>query len=181
MSKPDAGIDPSPHVVDVVPREARPFQGQPAGIVTRTAANIVDFAVAAGVLAGGYAVWSAFRFLTRPARFTFPTPAYLALLACFAIILFAYFTFSWVTTGRTYGNHLFGLRVVSSRGEPLRWPTAVVRAAFCLLVPIGLFWVVVSSTNRSLQDSVMRTTVLYDWTTRRRTHSHTGDATKGRR
>jgi uncharacterized RDD family membrane protein YckC len=167
----NAGADPSPHVVDVVPREARPFQGQPAGIVTRTAANIVDFAVVAGVLAGGYAVWSAFRFLIRPRRFTFPTPTFQALLACFLIILFAYFTFSWVTTGRTYGDHLLGLRVVSSSGEPLRWPVAVVRAAFCVVLPIGLFWAVVSSTNRSLQDTVVRTSVLYDWTTRRRTHA----------
>jgi uncharacterized RDD family membrane protein YckC len=169
------GADPSPHLVDVVPREARPFQGQPAGIVTRTAANIVDFAVVAGVLAGGYAVWSAFRFLIRPTRFTFPTPTFLALLACFAIILFAYFTFSWVTTGRTYGDHLLGLRVVSSLGEPLQWPVAVVRAAFCVVLPIGLFWTVVSSTNRSLQDTVVRTSVIYDWTTRRRTHPHAGE------
>jgi uncharacterized RDD family membrane protein YckC len=170
-----AGADPSPPLVDVVPREARPFQGQPAGVVTRTAANIVDFAVVAGVLAGGYAVWSAFRFLIRPTRFTFPTPTFLALLACFAIILFAYFTFSWVTTGRTYGDHLLGLRVVSSRGGPLRGAVAVVRAAFCVVLPIGLFWTVVSSTNRSLQDTVVRTSVLYDWTTRRRTHTHAGE------
>jgi uncharacterized RDD family membrane protein YckC len=161
------GAGPPPHVVDAVPREARPFQGRRAGIVTRTAANIVDSVVVAGALAAGYVVWCAARFLIKPTRFTFPAPPYLAVLAAFAIVLFAYFTVSWATTGRTYGNHLLGLRVVNFRGERLRWPAAVVRAAFCVLLPIGLYWAVVSATNRSVQDTVLRTSVLYDWTTRR--------------
>ena len=156
-----------PHRVDAVPREARPFQGQRAGIVTRTAANVVDFAVVVGVLGFGYAAWCAFRFLINPTRFSFPAPSFLALLACFAIVLFAYFTVSWATTGRTYGNHLLALRVVNFRGARLRWPVAVLRAGFCVMLPIGLYWAVLSPTNRSLQDSVLRTSVLYDWTTRR--------------
>ncbi|MEO8518097.1 MAG: RDD family protein [Dermatophilaceae bacterium] len=163
-----AGVGPPPRMVDLVPREARVLQGKRAGIVTRTAANIVDFAVVAIVLAGGYATWCAFKFLVAPTRFTFPTPSFLAVLAFFAVILFAYFALSWATTGRTYGDHLLALRVVGSRGEQLRWPAVVARAAFCVALPIGLFWAVVSSTNRSLQDSVLRTSVLYDWTTGRR-------------
>ena len=46
---PDGG-DPAPprmgavpHRLDPLPVEARPFQGQRAGIVTRTAANVIDF------------------------------------------------------------------------------------------------------------------------------------------
>lgn len=163
-----AGTGPTPHTVDAVPREARPFQGQRAGIVTRTAANVIDFAVVVGVLAGGYAAWCAVMFLIDPARFRFPAPSFLALLICHTIVLFTYFTVSWATSGRTYGNHLLGLRVVNFRGERLRWPTAVVRAGFCVVLPIGLYWAVVSPTNRSLQDTLLRTSVLYDWTTRRR-------------
>jgi uncharacterized RDD family membrane protein YckC len=148
---------------------ARPFQGQRAGIVTRTAANAVDFSVVVGGLAGGYVAWCAVKFLINPTRFSFPAPSFLLILICFGIAMFAYLTVSWATTGRTYGDHLLGLRVVNLRGERLRWPGAVIRAGFCVVLPIGLYWAVLSPTNRSVQDSVLRTSVVYDWTTRRGT------------
>ncbi|MGZ4591957.1 MAG: RDD family protein [Actinomycetes bacterium] len=154
-----------PHALDVVPHEARRFQGRRAGIVTRTLANVIDFLVVVGVLAAGYLSWCAIRFLINAARFTFPTPSFLFWLVCYATVLFVYFTVSWATTGRTYGDHLLGLRVVNFRGERMRWPGAVVRAAFCVVVPIGLYWAVVSRSNRSLQDTIVRSSVLYDWTT----------------
>ncbi|MEP7194842.1 MAG: RDD family protein [Actinomycetota bacterium] len=153
--------------VDAVPREARPFQGQRAGVVTRTAANVLDFLLVAGVLACGYAAWCAVTFLVNPARFSFPTVSFFVLLVCAGVVLFTYFTVSWASTGRTFGDHQLGLRVVNPRGDPLRWPGAVIRAAFCVLLPIGLYWVVLSPTNRSVQDSVLRTSVIYDWTVRR--------------
>ena len=40
---------------------------------------------------------------------------------------------------------------------------AFVRAFLCALFPIGLFWSAVSSRNESVQDLLVRTTVLYDW------------------
>lgn len=153
--------------VDPVPRAARPFQGQRAGVVTRTAANVVDFLLAVGVLTLGYVSWCAATFLIDPTRFSFPTPSFLVLLVCFEIVMFVYFTASWATTGRTYGDHQLGLRVVSFRGGRLRWAGAVVRAAFCLVLPIGLYWAAISPTNRSVQDTVLRTSVIYDWTPRR--------------
>ena len=160
---------PAGEAVDPVPREARAFQGRPAGIVTRTCANAIDFAVVVGVLVGGYAVWFAGRFLISPAHFTAPRPPFLVVLLCGAVLLFCYFAAAWSTTGRTYGDHLLGLRVVDSRGERLRWRGAIVRAGFCVLFPIGLYWSVVSPRGRSVQDAVLRTSVLYDWTTTRRT------------
>lgn len=169
MSQPGSNDGPSPNLVDLVPWEARAFQGQRAGIVTRTLANIVDFAVMVGALVGCYATWSVVRFLSNPARFTFPAPPFLALLACGAGVLLVYFTTAWATTGRTYGDHLLGLRVVNFRGEPMRWAGAAVRAGFCVILPLGLYWAVVSPTNRSLQDTALRTSVLYDWAARRRT------------
>ena len=168
MSQAAPDAEPSPHSFDTVPWEARRFQGQRAGIVTRTAANVVDFSVVVGVVAFGYASWCAVAFLINPTRFAFPTPSFLALLVCSGIVLFTYFTVSWGTTGRTYGNHLLGLRVVNFRGERLRWAGAVVRAGFCVVLPIGLYWAIVSPTNRSVQDTVLRTSVIYDWSTRRR-------------
>ena len=62
------GTEPVHHDVDPVPREARGIQGQRAGIVTRTAANTVDFAVVLCVLVAGYAgvVRHPLPALTRP-------------------------------------------------------------------------------------------------------------------
>ena len=37
------------------------------------------------------------------------------------------------------------------------------QAVFCTAFPIGLYWAVVSPTRRSIQDTVLRTQVLYDW------------------
>jgi len=166
---PDGG-DPAPprmgavpHRLDPLPVEARPFQGRRAGIVTRTAANVIDFLLVVFVLACGYAAWCAFKFLINPTHFSFPAPSFAVMLVCFAVVIFVYFTMSWATTGRTYGDHQLGLRVVNSRGEPLGWPRSVIRAGFCVLLPIGLYWSVVSATNRSVQDSVLRTSVVYDW------------------
>jgi hypothetical protein len=38
-----------------------------------------------------------------------------------------------------------------------------VRAALCVVFPIGLYWAVVSATSRSVQDTLLRTAVVYDW------------------
>jgi uncharacterized RDD family membrane protein YckC len=154
--------------VDAVPWEARPFQGQRAGVVTRTAANVVDSLVVLGVLACGYAAWCAVRFLVNPKRFSFPAVSFTTALICAGIVLFTYFTVTWATTGRTFGDQQLGRRVVSRGGDPLRWPVAAIRAGFCVLLPIGLYWAVLSPTNRSVQDAVLRTSVVYDWTIRRR-------------
>ena len=163
MSSVGPGTEPVHHDVDAVPREARGFQGLRAGIVTRTAANTVDFSVVVCVLVAGYAAWFAARFLLSPAHFSAPKPSPIAVLICGAVVLFGYFSASWATTGRTYGDHLLGLRVVDARGEPLRWRMSLARAAVCVVFPIGLFWSVVSPTSRSVQDTLLRTSVIYDW------------------
>ena len=120
-------LPPATRTVDAVPVEARPFQGRRAGAVTRTLANAVDFGIDVAVLVAGYVTWCAVRFLINPTGFTFPAPQFIVILACGAVVLIIYFTVSWATTGRTYGNHLLGLRVVNFRGERMRWSGAVVR------------------------------------------------------
>jgi uncharacterized RDD family membrane protein YckC len=151
------------HVVDPLPAEARAFQGRRAGAVTRTLANLVDAAVAAAAVAGGYLTWCALRFLRNPAGFTFPAPRLSVLLICAGVAMFVWFAVCWATTGRTYGDHLMGLRVVDRRGRRPRWGLAIVRAGCCVVLPIGLYWVLVSRSNRSAQDVLLRTSVLYDW------------------
>ncbi len=159
---------PSPDKpMSTIPAEARAYQGHRAGVVSRVTANLLDVVVIVVVLAVCYAGWIGFRFLRDPRGFTFPPLPPLGLLVLLGLWLqMIYFAFTWVTTGRTYGGHVMGLRVVNFRGEKLRIWGAVVRAAFCVVLPVGLLWVVVSRENRSIQDVVLRSSVIYDWTAR---------------
>lgn len=149
--------------VSPVPREGRPYQGRRAGIVSRLLANSVDFAVVVLLLFGGYAGISAVLFLWSPSAFDFLEPSGALVLAAGAVVMFGYLAMSWVTTGRTYGDHLLGLRVVSFRGERMHLAGATARAALYVVFPVGVLWVAVSRTNRSLQDILLRSSVIYDW------------------
>ena len=71
-------------------------------------------------------------------------------------------------TGRTYGAQVLGLRVVDRRGRRLVAAWAFLRAVLCVYVPLGLVWSAFSRENRSLQDLVLRTSVIYDWDVRPR-------------
>ena len=152
--------------IDPVPREARPFQGHRAGLVTRAAAGAIDLGIV--IIASGalYLGITAFDFLLDPRNFTAPTPSPGLVFAVGCLLLTIYLAVSWTGSGRTYGNHIMGLRVVNSRGRRLHPVGALVRAVFYVILPIGLLWVVVSGQNRSLQDLVLRTSVIYDWDVR---------------
>ncbi len=149
-----------------VPSEARAFQGHRAGFVTRALAVGIDFAVVAVSLLLVYLGWAALLFVVRPTNYTLPTVSFGLLLAASAAGAWLYFTVAWSTTGRTVGAKVMGIRVVNYRGKVMRLGGAAARAAFCLGFMPGLFWVIVSDQNRSLQDTVMRTSVIYDWTSR---------------
>jgi uncharacterized RDD family membrane protein YckC len=151
------------HTVSPVPREARPYQGHRAGVVSRCLAATVDLLVVVGALIGAYLGWAAVILLLSPRSFQFPdAPRWLVFVAGFVVSV-VYVTLAWTTTGRTYGNHLMGLRVVSFRGSRLRLPVAFLRALAYGVFPIGLLWAGVSRNNRSLPDVVLRTSVIYDW------------------
>ena len=61
--------------VDPIPREARPFQGHRAGLVTRIAAAAIDFGIVLIALGVCYLGVFAFLFLLDPRSFTAPTPS----------------------------------------------------------------------------------------------------------
>jgi uncharacterized RDD family membrane protein YckC len=149
--------------VNPVPVEARAYQGHRAGVVSRTLAGSIDFFVVALLVVGTYLGWAALLFLLNPPGFSLPSTNFVALLLVGGGILFIYLLAFWATTGRTYGDHVFGLRVVNFRGERMRPAGAALRSAFCVVFPIGLFWCAISSRNRSVQDVVLRTSVIYDW------------------
>jgi uncharacterized RDD family membrane protein YckC len=165
MSEPSP--DPAGGLVDhrlsAIPPAARVLQGRRAGLVTRLLANTVDFGVVVAIVAAGYAAVAALRFLWNSRTFTFPAPGFGLLVIVGSVVMVLYLTACWTAIGRTYGDHLLGLRVVGWRGRRLRPVGALLRAVLCVLFPIGLFWIALSRENRSLQDVLLRTSVVYDW------------------
>ena len=147
-----------------VPAEARGFQGRRAGIVSRVFANGVDFVILLVLLGALYFGWSAVLFLRRGTDFRFPTVSYARAYVVGAIVFSLYFAVAWWSTGRTYGDQIMGLRVIDRSGERLRLWHALLRAVLCVLFPLLLFWAVVN--GRSVQDIVVRTSVIYDWENR---------------
>ncbi|MCZ4277464.1 RDD family protein [Rhodococcoides yunnanense] len=136
---------------------------RPAGIVTRGVAAVIDLAVV-GALMGSVYLGSVFvQLLFDPQSFSFQTPAVFMSVSVLVIISIAYLTTCWATTGRTVGAILMGVRLVSPRHRVLRWPLALLRAVLCVLFAFGLLWVAVDRRRRSLQDIVLRTSVVYDW------------------
>jgi uncharacterized RDD family membrane protein YckC len=68
-----------------------------------------------------------------------------------------------VTSGRTVGMQVLGLRLVGASGEPVGPAHALLRAVCCVAFPAGLLWVLVSRRNASVQDLLVRSAVVYDW------------------
>jgi uncharacterized RDD family membrane protein YckC len=145
---------------------ARDLQGHRAGIVTRLLAGCLDLAIVIAVLLATWLGLAAVRFILDPKTFTFPAPPIGFVLIDGYFVATVYLTILWAVTGRSFGGQVLGLRVVNFRGNRMTWPGAFVRAAFCVLFPIGLAWILVSRGNRSVQDVVLRTSVVYDWALR---------------
>jgi uncharacterized RDD family membrane protein YckC len=149
--------------VSPVPREARGYQGQRAGLITRSAAAVVDgLVVLLVVVLAGLAV-TGVRFVLHPRGFD-PGPT--ALLPSLGILLGAvtvYLAVAWTVVGRTYGCHLMGLRVAGRNGQVPGPLVSVARAVLCVLFPVGLLWCAVGRSRRSVQDLLLGTRVLYDW------------------
>jgi uncharacterized RDD family membrane protein YckC len=150
-------------VSGIFPAKARALQGRRAGLVSRFTAGAIDAVVTLLAVAGIYFGFALIRFLWRPRRFSWPDPGAMRLTVLWWVLLVLYLTIAWTNTGRSVGKRVIGLRVVNVSGGRLGLPTAFLRALFCAAIPIGLFWAAVSRGNRSVQDIVLRTSVLYDW------------------
>ncbi len=139
---------------------------RPAGVITRTLAGAVDVAVICTILVAIYFGWVVFRLLLDPRRFTWPPAGVWLSITGVMVIGVVYLTFFFSSSGRTVGNALLGTRVVSSHHQILGWTRSFVRALICVVFPIGLFWCLIDRRRRSLQDVILRTAVVYDWTAR---------------
>ena len=152
-----------------IPASAQTHHGRRAGVVTRVAAASIDLLVVLVVIGGIYGGIAASSFLIDPSSFHWPERLGRSAPFLGFVILTTYLTFCWSTTGRTYGNALLGLRVVDSKGRKLHFVRSLVRAVLYSALPIGLLWVAISRTNRSIQDLMTRTCVIYDWRSNRTT------------
>ncbi len=152
-----------PQHPSTVPVGARPYQGRRAGVVTRFAANTVDLCVVIALMVLIFLGIAGVKFLIDPRTFHWPQ-LHLWGLCVIAGVVVPYLTLAWCTTGRTYGDLLFGLQVLNFRGGRMNIAGAFVRALFCMLFPVGVLWVAVNRENRSVQDIVLRTSVVYEWT-----------------
>jgi len=122
----------------------------------------VDLAVVALAVTAGYAGVAATRFLLNPAGFSFPETSTRTLLLAGLCVQAVYFAVTWAVVGGTYGDRLLELRVTDDRGARLGWKRCAVRSLLCTVFPIGLLWVLLSGENRSVQDVLLRTSVVYD-------------------
>lgn len=164
-----AGGEPV-HQLPTLPSDAVEYQGDRAGFVSRAVAAVIDVALIVVVVLGTAAALWVLSFVIDPSTGAatvsqqggrLPQAVWMVVYGYVLNVL--YWTVFWATSGRTIGNLVMGLRVVNHRGEHPRWAGAFVRALFCTAFPAGLLWAIVSGANRSVQDVVLRTSVIYDW------------------
>ncbi len=146
-----------------LPPSVRPYQGRRAGLVSRGIAATIDGVVACLLLSLAFGALVVGKFVLAPRSFQFPQASLVFGLFSFLVVLGVYLALTWWISGRSYGAVVMGLRVVARDGGDLRLGTAVVRAALCVLFPIGLLWVAASRGSRSVQDLLLGTSVIYDW------------------
>jgi uncharacterized RDD family membrane protein YckC len=158
---------------------ARAMQGRNAGFVTRATANVIDGFMIAVIWVGILAASALVRYVAHPLR-GFRLPALetwvSGVLVC--VIAIAYLTLAWGGTGRSTGKRMAGLRLTGRDGRPIGVPRAFLRAALCVVFPIGFLWLLFSRRNRSLYDTVLATDVVYDWGLRPFVHSESTAATR---
>ena len=145
-----------------VPKDARAYQGHRAGFFSRTIAAIIDV-VSVVIIVVLFNLGAAFLRLVIEQVQNVTIPRLGWSVAIGTVVMWLLWTYAWTTTGRSLGMHIMGLRIINYSGQRVRLPVAALRSIFCIVFPIGLLWVIISPANRSLQDVVLRTSVVYDW------------------
>ena len=154
----------------ILPKDAIALQGDRAGFMSRAIAAAIDVLIVFLMVLGTIAVIWMISFIIDPMSPGTPltdadkrVPSVAAMIMYGYILNAIYWSVFWHYGGRTIGNLVMGLRVVNRRGEQMGWGTSIVRALFCTVFPFGLLWAIFSGANRSVQDVVLRTNVIYDW------------------
>ncbi|WP_162605568.1 RDD family protein [Jiangella ureilytica] len=133
-----------------------------AGLVSRCAAALVDVALVAAASALAGIVLSGIRYTVDGPPFALPPLPGWALGVGHSVLVLIYLTASWTLTGRTPGQLVLGLRVVTAAARPPGPLRALVRALVCVVFPIGVLWLLVSRRTLAVHDVVARTVLVYD-------------------
>lgn len=142
--------------------EISPRHGQPAGIVSRGAAALIDFGVV-------WVISGAITLSLNLVQSVLGTDASndlgaLGALLAGAALLFTYLSLCWIVGGRTIGQLLLGLRVRRVGGDRIGFFQAIARGWMATYLLALLLWSVVSRRSAAVWDVVLRTEVVYDWT-----------------
>src|SRR5688500_7179178 len=95
-----------------VPREARPYQGHRAGMVTGAIAAAVDALVVILAVTVGLLAVNGLSFVLDPRGFRVVGASQEVLVQIALATAIVYLAGSWTVMGRSYGCHLMGLRIV---------------------------------------------------------------------
>ena len=156
-----------PPVLETVPAAGRRYQGDRAGFVIRAIAAVLDVVFVGIVVVllwvGLWLFLLIFNPVIDPDLTVEVTPPSGYFLLAGYLLMWLYWTWMWATNGRSLGQYLMGLRVVGSQGRHFGWKLAMLRSGFCAVFPPGLVWAIISPRNRSVQDVMLRTSVIHDW------------------
>ena len=108
-----------------------------AGIVTRGVAGGVDAIVVFLFAVVIVLTFRAAQFVWSPTTFTWNDVSIWGSLSLFIAIAIVYLTFAWAMIGRSYGQYLLGLRVLSRKRLKPGWALALLRAVFACSSPLG--------------------------------------------
>jgi uncharacterized RDD family membrane protein YckC len=146
--------------------QAKALQGHRAGFVSRIAADAVDLGVIWAIGLSLLLFAGVVRYLLTGPPLRIPVLPNWLDAAAGTVIAVGYLASGWASTGRTVGKQVAGLRVLDHAGRPPSPRRALLRAALYVLFPAGLLWVLVSRRNASVQDLLVGTAVIYDWSYR---------------
>jgi len=147
---------------NAIPVKARSIQGLPAGFTSRFITVLIDLTMISVLVVGPSGIWLGLRYVLSP-FYDIPQLVGVSLLLVGYFFMWLYWTWSWATSGKSLGNVLMGLRVETNSGDLPSASKAALRALFSVAFPIGLAWAIISRSNKSVQDVVLRTHVIYDW------------------
>jgi uncharacterized RDD family membrane protein YckC len=145
-----------------------------AGVVSRSAAFILDAVGTTVVITGGFWLLGVLGTVLKTSGLSKVDRAGAPVFSIVVTVSFLlYCAVAWRLAGRTIGQALLGLRVVRTDGHPLKAPACVLRALGYLLSAIlllGFIWVAFDRRRQGFHDKIARSLVIYDW---QRKHSAT--------
>ena len=118
------------HPTGVSPCPGGPAAVGPDSLRTRSTGIVVGLA-----LAGGYAGYAALRLMSAPRDFRMPDPSLLWTMTIYLLVAEVYLTAAWWLSGRTYGDHVMGIRVIDAGRDPGRPSAGAVSRRLLCRVP----------------------------------------------